>query len=596
MLHMIRRRWALGVVAGLALGAGLAGAGDSPPPIFTKSPALRLPVQLDERSRAEVSAVKLYVRGPDGRCECAQTAPPTQTAFDYRAPGDGEYQFTFVTVDRRGVASPANVEAAAPHRVVVVDTTAPDVTAQPVTHRGEKFLQCQVRDANPDWASLRVVYLTPDNIWKPLLPAAADTPNLFRVPTPGVFESKIEVTVADRAGNKTTRPIDLGDPTTSPALPSRPAVDRGRPDPAMLPRDGDLLAPATPAGPERGVTGAGLTDLPKAPRADVPPLPDLPPVLPPLKGGDPAPEIRLPMPDVPGGKMPDVSIPNDPYKGLDPVPGKAPAVRPPAARPPADPYKAPDLPPLPTTDGPGLRGPTDPPLPPRAGGTTAALKPSDPAPGLTDMPRTDRKPGLPTKATHPILNTRTCTINYQLEGSARVASRIDFWATPDNGRTWVQLRDASGGLPPARLTLPSDGTFGIRIRPGGGAKPPEPGEDPDCQVEVDTTRPIVSLLPPSVDEGTMTLSWTASDANLLSNAISLYYATRPDGPWEVIVAGYKNEGVYRWALPTGMTGPVYLRLEATDRAGNVGRAELPTPVALDAGKQRVKVLDVGPGR
>ena len=46
----------------------------------------------------------------------------------------------------------------------------------------------------------------------------------------------------------------------------------------------------------------------------------------------------------------------------------------------------------------------------------------------------------------------------------------------------------------------------------------------------------------------------------------------------------------------GLTGPVYLRVEAADRAGNVGRYELPTPVALEVGKQRVKVIGVGPAQ
>ena len=46
----------------------------------------------------------------------------------------------------------------------------------------------------------------------------------------------------------------------------------------------------------------------------------------------------------------------------------------------------------------------------------------------------------------------------------------------------------------------------------------------------------------------------------------------------MIVSGYKNEGVYRWSMPTGLTGSIYLRVEATD-AGNVGRMELPSPIA-----------------
>jgi hypothetical protein len=556
----IRRRvarWVLATIAGLALGLGTAAA-QSPPPIFTKNAALRLPIQLDERSRMEVSQVKLYVRGPAGKWECVQTAPSSQTTFDYRAPMDGEYLFTFVTIDKRGNANPGNVDTAPPHRSVVVDTTPPDVAVQPIPMRGERALQCQVRDANPDYASLRVMYLAQDSTWQPLTLAAADTPTVFRVPSASVFESKLRVTVADRAGNKTTREIDLGDPTAPVGLP-KPAVDKGRPDPALLMKD-DLVVPPMP---DKGVRAVGHNELPKAPRTD---LPDVP-ALPDYKMAEGASDIKIP--ELPSTK---------PLEARPPV--KAP-----------DDMKLPDLP----TDPIGVKPPVDvPPLPPTKG-TTSAMKPSTP-----DLPAPP--PAMPGPATkpagnHPVLNTRTCTVNYQLDGPTRYPNKIDFWASADGGRTWNQVRDLNGGIPPVKLSLPGDGVFSIRIRPGGGAKPPEAMEDPDCVVEVDTTKPIVSLLTPSLgDDGIMAIGWTAADENLLSNSINLYYAPKPAGPWEVIVSGYKNTGEYKWAVPAGLTGPVYLRVEAADRAGNIGRFESPTPVALEVGKQRVKVIGVGPAQ
>jgi hypothetical protein len=574
--NFIFRRRALSVVAGLAISAAAAAQG--PAPIFTKNTALRLPVQLDERARADVAEVKLYVRGPTGRWECAQTAAPTQTAFDYRALGDGEYWFTFVTVDRRGNATPGNLDACAPHRKVIVDSTPPDVSAQPIPiNGGEKALQCQVRDAHPDWSTLRVVYQSADGTWQPLTVAAPDMPTVFRIPSPSVLESKIQVTVADRAGNRTTREIDLGDPTVPLGLPGKAALDRGRPDPALFPRD-DRAEPAIPT--------KTTSDLPMAPKIDLPDLPALPDI--PNIKGNVMPDIKLP-PDVPGIKIPD-----------------PPAMKMPATRPPAksgdDLYKIPDPPGAPM-DMPLIKPPMDlpPPVVP-ATGTNSALKPSEMAipdivpPGYKKMESSAPKPattGLP-----PILNTRTCTVNYQVDGPARLSTRIDFWATRDGGKTWVPVKDTAGGGPPARLMLPDDGVWGIRIRPGGGLRGPEPLEEPDCLVEVDTVKPAVTLAPPTVaiEEGTMVISWTASDKNLMGNSINLYYATKPEGPWEVIVSGYKNEGAYRWTLPTTLTGPVYLRAEASDRAGNTGRCDLPTPVALESGKQRVKVIGVGPGQ
>ena len=368
------KRWVLAAVAGLVLGAGSAAA-QGPPPIFTKNAALRLPVALDDRSRAEVANIKLFVRNPAGRWECVQTAPSSQTAFDFRAPTDGEYHFTFVTVDRRGNTNPPNVEAAPPHRAVVIDTTAPLVAVQPTSVRGERALQCQVRDANPDWTSVKVSYLAADNTWKPLAVAAPETPNVFRVPTPAVFESKLQVTAADRAGNRTLQELDLGDPTASMAMP-KAAVDKGRPDPALFPKD-DLVSPPLP---DRNVRGAGHADLPKAPRGDMPPLPPLP-------------ELK---PEGP----PDIKVP-------DGTPVKAPDVRAPVKAP-VDDYKMPpDVPGLPPDVG-GIKPPIDVPPPPAVPPVrTTATKPSD-----LDLPDVAAAPKAPpAKApvgSHPILNTRTC--------------------------------------------------------------------------------------------------------------------------------------------------------------------------------------------
>lgn len=585
----ICNHWLLAGLASVGLAVGSADA-QTQAPIYTKRPTLRLPVELDARTKAEVAEIKLYVRGPSGLWECVQTAPSSQNMFEYKAPSDGEYQFTFVTVDRRGNATPRSVETTPPHRNVVVDSTPPALSAQlKSTKAGDMLLECQVRDTNPDWGTLRAMYLAPGNKWQPLVPAGIDSPTMFKVPSTVVIENKVRVEIADKAGNRTTQDIDLNDPPALPKSPIKPLTDKGRPDPALM-KDIDPLV--TPPPSLSDVRGANLPEMPKASKFDLPPAPtvaDMPPLktpdLPPLKTPDIAPDIKMPVnPDIkapeiplepPMPRTPDVKPPIAP--SLDP-----PMPRTPEVRPPVDNMKIPEVP--------EVKPPMDlppPPVVPASRNTSSAMKPNA-------EPRTAEKPA----SSHSVINTRTCSINYQLDGGARLTNRTDFWATPDAGRTWTKLQDAAHGVPPAKLTLPGDGVFGIRIRPGGGNKPPEPGEDPDCVIEIDTTNPAVNLLPPTftAENRTMILSWTAADTNLLSNSISLYWSLKKDGPWEVITSGYKNEGVYRWTVPTDLAGPVYLRLEAMDRAGNVGRMELPSPVAIDVGKQRVKVIGVAPGQ
>ena len=100
-------------------------AAQGPAPIFTKNAALRLPVQLDERSRADVAELKLFVRGPNGRWECA--SPPRQRRLRLTTGADGRRVLVHLRHGgpaRQGVAGQRR--SSAPHRKVVVDSTAPE--------------------------------------------------------------------------------------------------------------------------------------------------------------------------------------------------------------------------------------------------------------------------------------------------------------------------------------------------------------------------------------------------------------------------------------------------------------------------------------
>lgn len=105
-------------------------------------------------------------------------------------------------------------------------------------------------------------------------------------------------------------------------------------------------------------------------------------------------------------------------------------------------------------------------------------------------------------------------------------------------------------------------------------------------------------MPPTLgvgpDAGTITIQWMVQDKNLVADSLNLYYASRPDGNWTPIASGVRNEGSYRWLLPSGVGPEIYLRVEASDRAGNIGRGELRDPVALP--QPKVRVIGIGPSR
>src|SRR5437868_7741844 len=69
--------------------------------IYTRNKTFCLPIALDNKDRARVQNVQLYVRaGPNEPWVLKDTAPPTRTEFDYSVTQDGEYWFAIVTLKK----------------------------------------------------------------------------------------------------------------------------------------------------------------------------------------------------------------------------------------------------------------------------------------------------------------------------------------------------------------------------------------------------------------------------------------------------------------------------------------------------------------
>src|SRR5947209_13791177 len=120
---MHRVKWAV-MVALLATGPAAADAPKGVQTVYTNRTAFTLPVRIDDRDRAELRELKYYAKAlqgsRSGEWVCLETAPATKAKFGYRAPQDGEYWFPFVTVDKGGRVSPADLDQTPPGVVVVV--------------------------------------------------------------------------------------------------------------------------------------------------------------------------------------------------------------------------------------------------------------------------------------------------------------------------------------------------------------------------------------------------------------------------------------------------------------------------------------------
>jgi len=168
--------------------------------------------------------------------------------------------------------------------------------------------------------------------------------------------------------------------------------------------------------------------------------------------------------------------------------------------------------------------------------------------------------------------------------------RAELWCTRDSGVTWQRAGVDTDGKSPIDVSLPAAGLYGFRllIVPDGSNNEtgPRTGESPETWVAIDDDPPQVEpaeVEPSSGDAGDGVLIRYACRDQLPSpRGVRLSFSPRADGPWSTIADGLEPEGTHRWQPDRTTPGSVYIRIEATDAAGNVGRSITPEPVVISA--------------
>jgi hypothetical protein len=182
----------------------------APAKTYLKKSELSLPIVIDKRVQPSLREVQLWFKdSPAQPWKFSQRALPSQLEFRFKAPKDGEYWFTIVTVDRTGRQSPADLRNEPAGVVVVVDTQAPEVDVRQLAGAGEgTCVQCVVHDANPDAARTHFEFQTGDQVWRPLDPEPGK-PGMYHIPPQAVTTGMVKVEVTDRAGNSVSREVNL---------------------------------------------------------------------------------------------------------------------------------------------------------------------------------------------------------------------------------------------------------------------------------------------------------------------------------------------------------------------------------------------------
>src|SRR5262245_47704244 len=233
------------------------------PKIYTNKNLFHLPVQIDQRTRGNLREVCLYVKAGSGDWVRQETGHPGVTHFSYRATQDGEYWFSVVTIDKNGRPNPADVAQEPPGLQVVVDTQEPSLELQPAAVAGETMLRATMQDANPDLASVRLVYRGSDQADHTVEPVAG-RPGYFRVPT-DAWNRPVLVKGTDRCGNAAVREFQLRNPQLARQTPSAAVPVTIKPD-----------APAPSTSPTEHVVATGFKNESPAVKPEPSPEPVLP--------------------------------------------------------------------------------------------------------------------------------------------------------------------------------------------------------------------------------------------------------------------------------------------------------------------------------
>lgn len=191
------------------------------------------------------------------------------------------------------------------------------------------------------------------------------------------------------------------------------------------------------------------------------------------------------------------------------------------------------------------------------------------------------------------------SLEYELEAIGALGARsVELYGSIDGGETWKRWGDDPDGNSPFDIETKGEGVFSFRIVVLGnnGLSSPRPlaGDLPDIAVIVDQTLPEIRITAARYGDGNRTgsliVDYECEDDYLMNRPIALSFSDSLEGPWTTIAAGLRNEGRYIWPADPKLPPQIYLRMDATDKAGNIGTYLLDQPIATGGLAPRAKIL------
>ena len=227
--------------------------------------------------------------------------------------------------------------------------------------------------------------------------------------------------------------------------------------------------------------------------------------------------------------------------------------------------------------------------------------PGGPVPAREDRP-VERIPGQTSFRNNikPLFSrAKAFSLEYAVENDPdSPVAAVELWGTTDEGLTWQVWGEDPDRTSPFDIQVETEGLFGFRMiivgANGLASNRPRNGDNADAWIHVDTVSPQAritsALYGKGKESGSLVIEYRAADEYLPERPIVLSYSETPEGPWNVIASGVRNQGRYVWPADPSLPPAIYLKLEAYDLAGNVAVHRLESPIEVQGLAPRGQIL------
>ena len=546
-----RRQWLLVVLllwACAPAGAAEPRSAGLPEAVRTRSRAFTIPFRLPKSEDPDPDAVPQRVmlqasKDLGATWRAAGETAPSSGSFTYKAEADGEYWFRLRAVDRKGRTRGGE----GPDVRVLVDAAGPRLAAR-VWKGADGEIMCRYAAADDSLRleSLKVEYKQPgDAGWKTL---AAQAILARESPAHLVGEEiwwagekvgtlAVRITVADASGNQTVRQFTLEQ--SDPRVDQTALADEIGVPP--LPADGQGEFVADIGAGASADPGPGSSPVTNAPVADAP------------VAGRWRSEVA--------GTWSD-GQPTQRQTATQSVPAQTAVAA----------------------------------LLPRANDRGEPRQPAPTPAPVTGLDAAAAGAGQAEYRGRPLHLTKSRRFTWDYEAPApRPAAgglRAELWTTRDGGVTWQQTAVDHDGRSPIEVSLPEQGLFGVRLEmvaeAAGADGSPRSGDTPDAWVGVDEQPPEVDIVAVTRDESdagdALLIRYACRDPLIVPRSVRLLYSPNAEGPWATIAESQENQGEHRWQPGRTVPSRVYVRIEASDAAGNIGGTTTPESVSVAAAR------------